>query len=293
MRPLVQLGAIAATITMLLTGSPLAAQDGGGPALGARDRVLARELFRQGMLESQLGEWDAARETFTRLHQLTHRVEVLLNLGTAQSESGHVVEAADSYRAFLRDASESLRQQHGASATAALERATARIAHLTIGAQLSAQLRVELDGEALEPSELGIELPVDPRAHEVVLRDATGTVLDQRRVTLGDGERTRIELATPEPPERSEEVTPQELASRADPELSPVTTAPVDASHGDDAWLIGLGVGGAALVVGGVVLVVVLTLPPSEPAGYSGSLGAFTSDASHPYTGTLGTFTAR
>src|SRR5947208_2586858 len=65
------------------------------------DVTQARELFREGSKLAEAGSWELARERFARSVKLKRAPLTLYNLGVAQQETGRMVDAIDSFRAFL------------------------------------------------------------------------------------------------------------------------------------------------------------------------------------------------
>ncbi len=61
----------------------------------------ARELFERGIDALGRERWDEARILFEEAWELAPRPSILVNLGTAQRQSGRLVEARESYRIFL------------------------------------------------------------------------------------------------------------------------------------------------------------------------------------------------
>lgn len=252
--------------------------------LSARDRQLARELFQQGVAATQASDWVTAQDAFGRVYALTHRAEVLLNLATAQAQTGALLSAVESYRRFLQTASPELQTQHGEEARAALARVEARLPRLRVDGTIAAEHTVVLDGTALSRAELGVALPLDPGTHEVRLEGAEG-VLDAETVTLGESESRAVTLSAPEAPSVVDEHEEALVV-----ETAPVFTQTHD--DGPDVGLIGLGVSLGVVVVAGVVVAIIFATQPSEDPGYTGSLGRITSDANQPYMGTLASWDA-
>ena len=243
-------------------------------ALSPRDRQLARELFQQGVAASQADHWVEAQDAFGRVYALTHRAEVLLNLATAQAQTGAMLNAIESYRRFLQTASAALQRQHGDEARAALADVEASIPRLRIEASItSSETHVILDGLRLSPAELGVPLPIDPGAHHVVLERGT-EVLAEESVTLQRGDLRTVTLRL----------------EAALPNAGLIATSEGDT--GPDAGLIGLGVSVGVIAIAGVVVAILFATQPSEDPGYSGSLGRVTSDANQPYMGTLASWDA-
>ncbi|MCX7807466.1 MAG: hypothetical protein N2515_02555, partial [Deltaproteobacteria bacterium] len=228
------------------------------PRLTPQDRVLARQLFEQGVEESRKGNWASAREYFERVYALTRRIEVLLNLATAQAESGLLVEAVDSYHHFLQEAGSELRTKYGTQAREAVEQLLARIPRLRIVAQLKEKQQITLDGEALEEAHLNVDLPINPGDHEVVLLE-NGQVLARQKIQLAEKEHRSVELKA------QEETQPKAVAPKT---LQPALSPSDKQSEGIDEGLMIAGISGAVLVVGGVVLAIALASSSSSEAPY-------------------------
>ena len=257
-----------------------------GRELSARDRQLARELFQAGVEATQSSNWAAALDAFGRVYALTHRAEVLLNLATAQAQTGALLNAIESYRRFLTSATPALQEQHGEQARAALAQVEARIPRLRIDASGGSGTLVVLDGTALSSAELGVPLPLDPGTHTVVLREGDN-LLDQESITLSEGESRTVTLEREAPT-----VTPRESGvTTGETQVAPPPRQDVSQTD-SDVGMIGLGVAVGVVVVAGIVVAIVFAAQPSEDPGYTGSLGRVTSDVNQPFMGTLATWDA-
>ena len=155
----------------------------------------AQSAEQQPLVDPFAAPQTRTRETpdaFGRVYALTHRAEVLLNLATAQAQTGAMLNAIESYRRFLQTASAALQRQHGDEARAALADVEASIPRLRIEASItSSETHVILDGLRLSPAELGVPLPIDPGAHHVVLERGT-----EVRLVLDDGKQAASALAS-------------------------------------------------------------------------------------------------
>ncbi len=221
-----------------------AAQDavsGVGPT--AAEVTLAREQFREGVAAARTGRWWEALEAFTRSYELAPRAATLLNLAGAQVETGHLVEGAENYRRFLREA-DGRAAQRVPVAEAALAAVEPRIARVRVEIDgLLRRDRVALDDTPLSEAALGAELPVNPGAHTI-------------RVERGGDEIARADFDVVEGENRLEPLTLT---------LPPGTDDAEDADGAAPAWLrspwfwaavgvvvVGAGVGiGVAVAAGG------------------------------------------
>lgn len=193
----------------------------------------ARQLFEQGLASLARERWDEARILFEEAWQLSPRPSILVNLGTAQRQSGLLVEARDSYRLFLeRFPTHELAEQTRAS--------------LANVEELMPELTIHVEGR-----QEGDEVFLDEQPAPALDR-AFATNPGLRSVSLWRGGRAlqtvrvRVEL------EGEEEVFLRAIDTHADTVVvgeQPAVTPP----HGDDTPLIvGLVIGGVLIVAGGV-----------------------------------------
>lgn len=222
---------------------PVEAQRSGENAV---EVAAARDAFRSGIRHAQAGRWSEARDAFARSFQLSNRPISLLNLAGAQAQTGQLIDAAESYRRFLRMQGRSVERRRAVAteALAALEpRIPTAMFHVT---GLAPDDVVVLDGEPVEPAILEGAAPLDPGAHRLEVR-RDDQVIAERAFELEEGTREAIELVVtaPPPPEPEPAV-----------ELAPTAmTAPVEeASSGPEFyeepvfWIVLIGV----LALGGV-----------------------------------------
>jgi len=228
--------------------------------------LAARALFSEGVALTDRGDWAQGAERFRRALALRDSPVIVFNLGVALGHLGQPVEASELFRRVLR--STPLDAALRASATAELAAAEPQIAWLTVTyAAPTDGLHLVVDGVERPVALVGTSMPLDPGTHALALRRGE-YVVGEGAAELAPGEREElalrvIDVLLPEP-------EPLEVAA---PEPAPVTILPPVQPQGDDpAPWIGLGIGGAVVVAGVIVLVVVL-VPPGEPSPYAGSLG--------------------
>ena len=166
-----------------------AAQAAGDPnAPTAAETTLAREQFRAGVDAARSGRWWEALEAFTRAYELAPRPITLLNLAGAQVETGHLVEGAESYRRFIREAEGRATEQVPA-AEEALASVEPRIARVRLEiSNLARRDLVELDDAPLSEAVLGAELPVNPGEH-VVRVERADEEIGRESFRVEEGER--------------------------------------------------------------------------------------------------------
>jgi len=245
---------VLSVLVVLALSWPLAAH-----AQSASEVAAARRLFRQGIAAAREDDWETARRHFARSYGIAPRESTLLNLAGAQAQTGRLVDAAESYRRFIREAS-GRSERLVPRAREALEELEPRLAHLTITAPSATDGdAVTLDDDELPRAALGVELPVDPGAHHVAWA-RSGARLDEQRVELAEGEHRAVTLEVASGPATAS-VPPEALV--ADP--------PDDDGGDDTALIVGLTLGGVAAVAIGVIVGVVVAVDSAGP--HQGDLG--------------------
>jgi len=143
-------------------------------AQSANERSLARSQFRDGLEAAQSGDWSSAFESFQSSYALVARPITLLNLAGAMVQTGQLVEGAEAYRQFLREARRGRAAAHRGAARSALESLEGRIpvVELRVDGFVSGDV-LSLDGWELSEAVLDQDLPVDPGPHQLTVgRDA-------------------------------------------------------------------------------------------------------------------------
>lgn len=240
------------------------AQDG-GPSTdpSASELSVAREQFQAGLRFAEEGQWEQAYEAFERAYRITRRPLVLLNLASAQTQTGRLVEAAQNYRTFLRDPAASSEESLRAAAEQALQDVDRRIPRVTLQvADLREGDLILLDNGSLSAAVVGQSVPMNPGSHTVRVVNGELTLGTQTfTVTEGSQTEVAVSLERPAPPIRRRLDDPPPPPPRKE---STVWSSP---------WLW-TAVG--AVVVGGAVTAIVLSTSSSGSEPYSGSLGRFT-----------------
>lgn len=155
---------------------------------------MARRLFGEGIEAARAERWEEARDKFARAYSLVERPRIALNLGSAQAQTGQLIEAQESYRAFLRTAEDS-DAELVEGAQAALEQVESRTPHLTLSIEgLAPSDQVQIDGEDLPRAALGESWPLNPGDHLIEIT-RRGRALSRQRVVLQESQGARLELA--------------------------------------------------------------------------------------------------
>ncbi len=248
------------SVLVVMTTTPVLAQS---HKQSRSELARSRTLFEQGLAHAEAERWDEARAAFEAALAITERPSILLNLATAEAETGALIESARSYRRFLEIATGRDQRANRAEATRALAAVELRIAHLTLDASaLAADDEIVVDDVVRDRDVIATPIAMNPGEHHVVVRRGRREVIDQR-VTLADGEARTLAL-------RAVDLRP----ARTTPPPDEVIGPPPVTGGGDDSLAIGLGVGlgvGALVIAGVIVGVVVATSSPSAP--YQGNVG--------------------
>lgn len=199
--------------------APAAAQDG-----EAGDVAEARLAVARGLEAARAGEWDEAREAFSRAYALAPRPLILLNLASAQAQTGRLVAAADGYRRVLASDDEDVTESHRRDARRSLASLVRRLPRVTLAPSGHAPTdSVELDERAVEPN---VPIEVDPGGHVAALRRGSD-VLVRRSIELAEEERVTVALAAPG---AADPLGPAPPAAARSPLRSPVLWVAVGAA---------------------------------------------------------------
>lgn len=238
-------GVLAACALLLVT--PLRSALAEGPA----DVAVARELFRDGSRHAQRGAWDEARERFERSLALRRAALTLYSLGVAQKNLGLLVEATESFYAFLAEPSVPATKPYEAPARAALAELEKRLAHVTLRVSPldAGGLAVRIDNDEVPHASLGVTRPINPGDHFLAV-SARGHRPVSQPFHVGEGEAHEIALML-EPfalPPRGETLAPPPGPSLPPPRPAPSPAPPARVGP----WV--LGAAGVIAAAGGLWL---------------------------------------
>jgi hypothetical protein len=227
-----------AALALFTLGIALGPEALAQPAESA-SRKAARVLAEEGLSLFDQKDYVGALERFNKADSLMDAPTVDVFAARCLVQLGRLVEAAaryqDAINAPLPD--DSPQPLKAAQADAKQERAALmpRLPALSLAVEGGADgATLAIDGKAIDPATLREPIPVDPGSHRVEGKRADATVTEQ--VTLAEGEKKSITLKLPKLP-------------------PPPKTIHQPESPG--AWmrtagLIGLGAGGAGLIVWGI-----------------------------------------
>ncbi len=221
----------------------------------AESKAAARDLAVDGIKLAQAGNCKDALPKLERAESLYHAVTILTWVGECQIKEGRLVEGTENLNKVVREelpanspAAFSDAKKHAAALVA---EASPRIGRLTLQIQPAnlQNLQVTIDGRPYPTALIGAPGPTDPGTHEIVAQ-ATGYKEARGTVELKDGAREEFSLTLEADP-----MAPVPADSTA--QNPPAEAAPQDAGASGGStqktlgW-IGVGVGAAALIGGGV-----------------------------------------
>jgi tetratricopeptide (TPR) repeat protein len=217
---------------------------------------IARKLYDEGVDAINKGRWSTAYDKFKASYELVPRPLTLFNLAAAQSQTGRLVEASESYRRFLRDTSDGRLNDERENATSQLEQLDKQIAQVTIEvAHLESDDIILIDEIEFPHSALHTAIPMNPGQHVARVQRGQNAIAN-RKITLVSGatESVQIDLPIAQPDlnvrRDSESAAPgvtgtSGLTRRTEP-------APAD---GERSWLRSPWLwAGVAVVVGGAAV---------------------------------------
>src|SRR5262249_15735996 len=129
----------------------------------------AQRAFETGVRLAQDNRWEEARSAFEKAYALAPRPIVLVNLASAQAQTGDLVAAAENYRRYLGAPGESQEPEMRKQVQSYLNALVPRIPLVKI--QLDGARRdvaVEVDGAAVPSEKLVRLLPLNPGDHTVI-----------------------------------------------------------------------------------------------------------------------------
>jgi hypothetical protein len=169
------------------------------------NKAAARALATQGAEALKNGRFAEALDLVSRAEAIVHAPTHLLMIARAQTGSGKLVAAQETYLKLTRE-------ELSATAPAAFKNAQAtgreelvaiepRIASLRVVVEGAAQKKatVKLDEVIVPAALLGVFRPIDPGHHVVAVYPVGGSPV-KTPLDLRDGEKREIKLAVPEGP---------------------------------------------------------------------------------------------
>ncbi|HMJ13310.1 MAG TPA: hypothetical protein VK524_17940 [Polyangiaceae bacterium] len=211
----------------------------------------ARELAHRAAAAYDRGDYKTAQDLFHRAHTLVPAPTLSLREARALEKLGRLVEAVEAYvrtvRAPLDAQAPDAFKQAVQQAQDELTKIRPRVPQLRIVVERAAPgdtLNVTLDGKPLQRALIGVEMPINPGAHEISVSTNSGAGA-RARLTLREAE-TQVATLKLEPGASAD--TGRILT---DASLRPDTMPERDAGSAQRTWAyVGFGVGGAGLGTG-------------------------------------------
>ena len=230
------------------------------------DRVAARRAFEAGLGAARAGDWELALSRFRRAYEIVPAPGVLINVAGAQRQLGQTAAAVRTYERFLLEAVEGSATRHRATAERELAELEPRVGRITLVVSSLAPDDEVRAGGYLVPHDEFREVAVDPGAIEVTLTRG-GAVVATASAEVAAGERVAVELRAPPRVPTAEETARGSL-------VVPPPVAPAEddeASEGESFGIYALYWLGAAALIGGAIVAILLLTSDDDP--YSGNFG--------------------
>ncbi len=211
----------------------------------ADDKTDAQALFDEGLKLFDQKNYAAACPKFAASQKADPAAGTLLNLARCYEADGRLASAQQAYVDAIAQAKKERDKPREALARKKEAEVASSVPHLTIVTS-QRDVRVERDGTPLGPAVLGVPVPVDAGAHQIVAT-ANGKKPFTTSVTVANGETKELSI-----PALEDEQAPAPKSPPA-AHATPQSTEPAPAPSGlGTRRLISLAVGGAGVVALGV-----------------------------------------
>lgn len=158
---------------------------------------IARKLYDEGVDAINKGRWSTAYDKFKASYELVPRPSTLFNLAAAQSQTGRLVEASESYRRFLRDTADGRFNDMRSEATTQLDALDKQIAQVTIDvSHLEPDDIILIDEIEFPHSALRTAIPMNPGQHVARVQRGQSAIAN-RKITLASGATESVQIDLP------------------------------------------------------------------------------------------------
>lgn len=247
-------------------------------AIGQNDTLLssARELAKEGLEAYDSGRYEEAAEKLTKAYQLVPVPTLATNRARALVKLGKWVSAAERYLEAIRIARDKTWQAVQVEAQRDAERERdalmpriPRVKVMLTGAGPS-DVEVSVDGVVLPAALIGVEQLQDPGVHKVQAKRGAELVSESftakegahaivtLRFKSGQASQPQPGLEVPHQPEKSTPVAQASQATQPEPS-SNVGNEAGSSNHQKLIGWIGVGAGGAGILLGGITGVLALS----------------------------------
>lgn len=241
-----------------------------------QDVALAESLFQKGVAEMEAGKFSDGCPKIAESQRLDPHDGTLMAMADCEDRWGHTATAVGLYENYLRNVESmapELKKKHAARAKRAGERKKALeplvpTMVIVLPPNLSPDAKLWRDGRALDLAAAALEIPIDPGEHKLMLQLPNGAS-SEKQVTINPGDHARVQLELPAAENKAPPVTESPFLPALPPPLLPLppslppkkdTVVPaLGGANPYRTWAyVGLGVGAAGLIAGGVLGGVVL-----------------------------------
>ncbi|WP_437299107.1 hypothetical protein [Sorangium sp. So ce426] len=183
-------------VLSLLVAAAMLAAPAPAAAQSAADVAVAREIFIEASELARQGRWEQARERYERSLAIKRAPITLYSLGVAQQQTGQLVEALESFRAFLVEPSAPATKGYEKLARQAIQELEHKVAalELRLSPGDAVGLEVKIDGVVVPAAALDRPRPVNPGDHTVTA-SAPGYREAERSVAAAPGSRAVVVLS--------------------------------------------------------------------------------------------------
>jgi hypothetical protein len=130
----------------------------------------ARAQFQRAIELEQAGNYTTALETFRDVGQVRMTPQVRFHIATCEEKLGRLVTALGGYQLAFADA-DSVGEDFKSEVERAVTRLEASIPKLVINRGSGAEAaEIQLDGESLGASSVGVPVPLDPGPHAITAK---------------------------------------------------------------------------------------------------------------------------
>jgi len=219
------------------------------------DKATARELYTQGLSVLEKKDFAAAADLFKRADSLFHAPTITLGLARAYAGLGKLMSAQEAYSSVAHETVP-------ANASAAfvnavkearqeLEALSPRVPGVVINVKGTAAAKVTLDGADVPSAALGVKRPVNPGKH-IVKVTAPGFFAAEATVTVAEGKSEPVNVELKVDPNYKAPATPPPGPGQPGVVAPPADEGPAPSPLRKTLGFVGLGVGGAGLIVGAI-----------------------------------------
>ncbi|WP_438019282.1 hypothetical protein WMF18_09515 [Sorangium sp. So ce315] len=245
----------ACALALSLAAAGLLSAPAPAAAQSAADVAVAREIFIEGSEHASQGRWAQARERYERSLAIKRAPITLYSLGVAQQQTGQLVEALESFRAFLLEPSAPATKEYERLARQAVQELEGQVAALELRLTPAdvAGVEVKVDGGVVPTAALGRPRPLNPGPHTVTA-SAPGYREARRSVVAAPGSRVVVVLSLEREPADLERKAAGPRASRATAPLGGAAASPAPDAGTSRVVPIVLLAGGLTTAAAGVAI---------------------------------------